>query len=272
MVSRYRVGCTGWGYDDWREGGFYPPGTPASEYLPRYARVFDLTEVDATYYAPPTLAQTARWAEATPKGFTFTVKLSGDITHKAHLRGADDKLDAFLAAMEPLRRAGKLGPLLVQLPASFTRDRDAAALEAFLGCIPPYHRVAVELRHKSWWTRDTYRALEARGAALVWSVNQYAETPPVATSEFVYARFIGDRAITEFNRVQRDKTEEMRAWVERFEEEGRDAREVYIFLNNHFMGFAPVTARLMQEALRLPPADLSAASRSPGQRALGDFD
>lgn len=270
-MTRYRVGCTGWGYDEWREAGFYPPGTPASEYLPRYARVFDLAEVDSTYYAAPTLGQTVRWAEATPKGFTFTMKVPGDITHKANLRPSHEMVDAFLTALDPLRRAGKLGPLLLQLPATFTRDHDARALEDFLAALPATLRIAVELRHRSWWTPATYRLLESRGAALVWSVNHYTETPPVVTADFLYARFIGDRALTRFNGIQRDKTGELRSWRQHFEEEGAAAQEAFVLLNNHFMGFAPITARIMQETLGVPPADLSAAARDAGQRSLGDF-
>lgn len=272
MVRRvkYRVGCTGWGYDDWR-GGFYPPGTPAREYLERYSRVFDLVEVDSSYYRIPRREDVARWAVVTPAGFMFTPKFPSDITHKARLRDAGELLDRYLSALGPLRRTEKLGPLVMQMPASFTRDKDAAALEAFVNLIPREYRLAVELRHKSWWNADTRRVLEDRGAALVWSVNQYAETPPEVTADFVYARFIGDRAITKFDTIQRDLTEEMRVWKKRFENEGKSAHEVLVLLNNHFMGFAPVTAVRMQMILGLEPADITKAARDTGQRGLGDF-
>jgi len=252
-VSRYRIGCTGWGYDEWREAGFYPPGAAAGEFLERYARVFPLAEVDATYYAAPSREQVARWAAATPAGFTFTVKLPGSITHQAALRGAEDAFEAFLRA------------------ANFTRWKDEAALREFLALVPAPYRVAVELRHHGWWRPETYRLLEAHGASLVWSVNQYADTPPVVTADFLYARFIGDRALTRFDGIQRDKTEEMRRWRDRFETEGAAAREVFVLLNNHYMGYAPATAVRMQEVLGLPPADLTAAARDRAQRALGDY-
>lgn len=266
-MARYKLGCTGWGYDEWL-GGFYPKGTPPSDYLRRYARVFSLTEVDSAYYAAPRREQTQRWVDATPDAFEFTLKFPGDITHKAQLRGVQDKVDDFLVALAPLRAAGKLGPLVLQLPHSFRRERDEEALHGFLAQWPRDQRLAVELRHESWWTPATYRALEAAGAALVWSVTEFGRAPPVMTADWGYARLIGDRALTRFDRIQRDETDEMRYWKERFEDEGRVAREFYVLVNNHLMGFAPGTAARLAEILGMPAPDLGAALRPGGQQSL----
>lgn len=269
-APRYTIGCTGWGYDDWK-GGFYPRGTPPGEYLQRYARVFRATEVDSSYYAAPARSVVARWAATTPPGFTFSMKLPGSITHEAKLRGVDRAVEFLLEAVDPLRRASKLGPLVAQMPASFTRGRDEEALLAFLRDWPKEYRLAVELRDPSWWHDATYRALSEANAALVWNYTQYGRAPPVATADFLYARLIGDRALTKFDRVQRDHTDEMRFWRQRFENEGRHVAERIVMLNNHLMGHAPVTALRMHEVLGLPLPDLAAASRDAGQRSLGDL-
>lgn len=269
-MSRYLLGCTGWGYEDWR-GGFYPPGTPAGDFLRRYSRVFRITEVDSAYYQAPSREQVARWAEATPDEFLFTVKFPGDVTHKAALRGVEGQVDSFLASLAPLKVRGKLGPLLLQLPASFRRDKDAGALEAFLQELPADVDVAVELRHRSWWVPETYKLLESRGAALVWSVTEYGRTPPVVTADWLYLRLIGDRALTKFDRVQRDHTDEMRHWAARLQDEGAGAMRVYAFANNHFIGFAPGAVIRFAELLDVPKPDLSAAMRPLGQSSLGDL-
>ena len=59
-------------------------------------------------------------------------------------------IDAFKGGIEPLAAAGKLGPLLIQFPASFQRTQEAIdyvqwLLTAFAG-----YQLAVELRHRSW--------------------------------------------------------------------------------------------------------------------------
>ena len=261
------MGCTGWGYDDWR-GGFYPQGAQPVDYLERYARVFDLTEVDSSFYQAPTPQQTARWAFVTPPGFTFALKFPRAITHEARLRDVRDKTDAFLAALAPLRTAGKLGPLVLQFPASFAREPNAKALDDFLSWFPRDYALCVELRHESWWVPDTYRALSAANATLVWSYTESGRTPPVLTTDHVYARLIGDRAITKYDRVQRDATPEMRYWRERFEDEGRSARDAMVLVNNQLMGFAPGAAALMMQTLGLPKPDLTLAQRDAGQQSL----
>ncbi|HVL48336.1 MAG TPA: DUF72 domain-containing protein [Candidatus Thermoplasmatota archaeon] len=270
MTRRLRIGCSGWGYDDWL-GVFYASGTPAGEYLERYARVFDVVEVDSSYYRMPTLEQTERWARATPPGFTFALKFPGEITHEAKLENVEGAVAAFLRVLEPLRRAGKLGPLLAQLPASFRAEKGRKALEAFLPLVPRDQPLAVELRHASWWTDETYKALEAAGAALAWSVNADAPTPPVATADFLYVRFIGDRELTRFDRIQRDGSKAMEEMRERIAEEGRRAGHVFLFANNHYMGFGPGTAARLAEVLGEPAIDLAPAARPKGQRGLGDF-
>lgn len=270
MPPRYRVGCTGWGYDDWR-GPFYPARTPPGEYLARYGRVFDLVEVDSSFYRTPSAEMTERWSRDTPPGFVFTMKLPGELTHEARLRGVEEPLYRFLEATEPLRRARKLGPFVLQLPPSFTRSEGAEPLEAFLEQWPRGERLAVELRHGSWWTDETYAVMRAHGASLVWNVHPATRPPPVVTADFLYVRLIGDRELAKFDRIQRDLRPEMVAMKERLEKEGMTAREIFLLVNNHFMGFAPATAVMLQEILGLPRADLSGATRDTGQRALGEF-
>jgi uncharacterized protein YecE (DUF72 family) len=269
-VDRYRVGCTGWGYDDWR-GPFYPDGAEPGEYLSRYARVFDLTEVDSSFYRAPSAFLARRWAAQTPREFTFALKIPQEITHRPKDPFAGELLATFLANLEPIRTAGKLGPLVAQFPPSFRRDTGAARLGEILSAIPEQYRLAVELRHASWWADPTWSLLEGRRAALIWSVYPGVHPPYRVTSDFLYARFVGDRALTEFNRIQRDGRPEMEEMKRHFEEEGLSARDVFVLLNNHFMGFGPGTASLVQEVLGVPKADLGRAAREPGQQDLSRF-
>src|SRR3712207_2969845 len=67
------------GTSSWADPGFveewYPPGLPARDRLPYYAERFDAVEVNSTFYAVPDTGTVRRWAEVTPEGFTFDVKL-----------------------------------------------------------------------------------------------------------------------------------------------------------------------------------------------------
>ena len=266
-MTRYWVGCSGWSYDDWR-GPFYPEGTAAGEYLGRYSRVFDVVEVDSSFYRPPTPFLIRRWARETPAGFRFTLKIPRDVTHHPTSE-SPEILARFLESLRPLADAGKLGPLVAQYPPSFHREPGLPRLTELLSAVPSSFPLAVELRHRSWWTTETLRLLADRKAALVWSVYPGVLPPYVATSDFLYARFVGDRAIEKFDRIQRDRRSDMEAMARHFKEEGASALEVYALVNNHFMGFGPGSAQVLREVLGLPPLDLTAAQRAPGQSVLG---
>lgn len=264
------MGCTGWGYDDWK-GPFYPSDCPPSEYLGRYARVFDLTEVDSSFYRAPPAPMTERWVRSTPPGFTFAMKLPRELTHRPGEESLESTVDRFLAGIAPLRRARRLGPLVAQFPPSFRREKGLERFARLLAAIPSDLPLAVELRNDSWFVPATFHELESRPAALVWSVVPGARAPPVLTADFAYVRFVGDRALTRFDSIQRDGREEMLRMRRQLEEAGRTAREIFVLLNNHYMGFGPGTAVVAQEVLGLPTSDLTAARRTAGQATLGAF-
>ena len=93
--------------------------------------------------------------------------------------------------------------------------------------------------------------------------------PAWTTGDFAYARFVGDRALTRFDRIQRDRTADVERMKARFDDEGRDADPVYAYANNHFMGYGPGTVAAVAAVLGEPAPDLGAAARGPGQQTLG---
>jgi len=266
-VGRYWIGCSGWAYDDW-VGPFYPAGIAPGDFLTCYSRVFRVVEVDSSFYRAPSPFLVRRWAERTPDGFRFALKVPREVTHGSSPTAIHDVLDPFLSNLEPLRSRRKLGPVVLQFPPSFRAGNGRARLDLLLDAVPREYALAVELRHPSWWTDSTRSLLERRGAALVWSVVPETRPPPWATGDFLYARFIGDRALTRFDRIQRDSRPEIVAMKKHFEDEGRAVDSVFAFANNHFMGFGPGTAAVVAEVLGEPPLDLAAAGRAPGQSRL----
>ena len=266
-MDRYWLGCSGWAYDDW-VGPFYPSGTPPGDFLERYARVFRTVEVDSSFYRAPTTFLVRRWAERTPESFRFALKVPREVTHEADVRKGSTALDAFLVSLAPLRLVGKLGPVVLQFPASFRAPSGVEKLERLLGAIPVEYSVAVELRHGSWWVPSTRRLLEERGAALVWSIVPGTEPPAWVTADFGYARLVGDRALTRFDRIQRDRRPDLERMRARLVDEARSVGAIYGYANNHFMGFGPATVVALAETLGTVIPDLSAAGRAPGQRTL----
>jgi uncharacterized protein YecE (DUF72 family) len=126
-----RIGCSGWSYEHWR-GVLYPRSGSTSRWLELYAQSFDTVEINASFYRLPNVKTVARWASVVPDEFLFAVKASRYLTHVRRLRDIADGVKRLGERIEPLRSAGKLGPILWQLPPNFTRDdaRLESALEA----------------------------------------------------------------------------------------------------------------------------------------------
>lgn len=251
MSAVVRIGTQGWAYDDWK-GVFYPPGAKQEDRLPFYAGVFDTVELDTTFYHAPRATIARSWARHAPEGFKFAAKVPRAITHEARLRGAGERLDAFARAMEPL--GDKLGPLLVQLPAEFTRDDGTLRdLDAFLAGASEGLAVAVEFRHASWHEPAVMDVLRRRRAALAWT--EWRELPPVreVTADFLYLRWLGDRReIDRYDRVQVDRSASFAAWQADLERVLGEVREVYGYFNNHWAGHSPASANEMKRRLGLP--------------------
>jgi len=254
MSAAVHLGTQGWSYDDWKDV-FYPPGSKQEDRLPFYASVFDTVELDTTFYHAPRGTIARSWARHTPDHFRFSAKVPRALTHDARLRRAGPMLAEFARAMEPLGE--KLGPLLVQLPAEFTRDDDnAAELRRFLGDAPDGLQLAVEFRHASWHEEPTWELLRRHGVAVAWT--EWRDLPRVreVTSDFLYLRWLGDRReIARYDRVQIDRETSFADWQPALERVLPEVREVFGYFNNHWAGHSPASANEMKQRLGLASVD-----------------
>ena len=123
----------------------------------------------------------ANWLSAVPDGFRFSFKAPERITHRSRLRGCDSAVESFVSALEPARAAGKLGPLLFQLPPNFKADNDRLveflSASALQGESAP--KIAFEFRHASWFTEETYEVLRKHNVALCIADSEDLQTPEV---------------------------------------------------------------------------------------------
>ncbi len=239
-MQRVRIGCSGWSYDDWR-GGLYPEGLPHRRWLERYAEVFDTVEINATFYRLPKRETVANWVEQVPGDFLFAVKASRYLTHMKRLRDIADGVARFWEPLEPLRRGHRLGPVLWQLPADFERDEDLLA--GALGAMPPA-RHCFEFRHPSWFTGDVRALLAEHGASLAIGDDKRRPLPDAAPAgEIAYLRLhYGSRG-----RDGNYSSAELERWRRRVAA-WRSRREVFVYLNNDWRGFAPANARELSGA------------------------
>ena len=191
------VGTASWTDPEFIRAGWYPPEVKndAAGRLRYYAEHFPMVEVNATFYALPSLRTVENWAARTPDAFRFVVKahqvISGHRSDPSRLPGPlrtlpfaadargriarpsrelrDAAIDTLLEALGPM--GDKLEAILLQLPPSVASgDAQRAEVARIISRMAPV-RVAVEFRHRSWVTgaarEVTMAMLAERDAAYV---------------------------------------------------------------------------------------------------------
>jgi uncharacterized protein YecE (DUF72 family) len=248
-----RIGCSGWNYQHWRNGVFYPPRLPPRRWLEYYAQHFDTVEVNATFYRLPKEQVVANWVLESPPGFLFAVKMSRYVTHVKRLRDLPPSLDLFYSRIRPLVRSPKLGPVLWQLPANFHRDdeRLATALDAL-----PTGRHCFEFRHESWFADEVYELLCRHDVALVIgdTPERWFQTHEL-TADWTFVRFHHGTRGRRSNYSER----ELEEWARRIETWARRV-DVYAYFNNDRNGYAVRNGLWLKNRLGLSNQVLGRAS------------
>jgi uncharacterized protein YecE (DUF72 family) len=183
-VGRLYCGTSGFAYATWKPD-FYPAKLPSKRFLEHYGQRLNAVEINYTFRRLPSVSTLESWVNATPKGFVFPIKAHMRITHILRLKPSEFT-EVFFRAIDPLRTAGRLGPVLIQLPPAMKSD--TALLGDFLAPLPTDLRYVFEFRHASWLADPVYELLKKHNAALCLAESERLVVPEVFTADFVYSR------------------------------------------------------------------------------------
>lgn len=280
------------GTASWMDPGFvahwYPADLPAKDRLRWYAEHFNLVEVNSTFYRVPEARAVTAWCEQTPPGFIFDVKLHRflsrhstgpellppEIRSKAVLKGKRVQITPglekevarrFLKGIEPLKTAGKLGALLLQLSPGFgPRHNGLEELEHIIELFHGY-RLAFELRNRGWVTPEHLAETKAffKRHRVAFVMVDAPEDPHftimanidlVTTPRLAYLRahgrnapaYIRERTVA--GRFDYDyPKEELKEIADRAFQAAEKAREVHVVYNNNKADYAPRAAAAFQK-------------------------
>jgi uncharacterized protein YecE (DUF72 family) len=295
-MGQVQVGTASWTDRTLLESGWYPPEADTPEKRLRYyARQFGLVEVDATYYALPAEQTAAAWVARTPAGFIFDVKafslftqhptrvaaLPKDLRPAAEKTGkdrvylkdldpavVDEAWQRFLAALEPLHQAGKLGAILLQFPPWFpiSRTRKEYILACAQRAAP--RRVCVEFRNHTWMTPDNQRetldflaAHQLPYVCVDMPQGHRDSIPPVlaaTTSDLAVVRLHGHSQKWESKDIHerfgyRYTEGELNEWAPRIAGLADDTQETHVLFNNCYRDYAQTNARQLAGLLKATP-------------------
>lgn len=184
-----RVGIGGWSYDPWRKT-FYPASVSKKEELEYASRHVTAIEINSTFYRLQTPEVFAKWRDATPQDFQFSVKAPRFVAQRRVLGDAGPHITRFLGS-GVTELGSKLGPILWQLDPSHAFEHDD--LQRFLDLLPTAVgtmslRHALEVRHESFADPAFLRLARERNVTVVLEDDENYPGFADATGDFVYAR------------------------------------------------------------------------------------
>ncbi len=248
------LGTCSWSTRDWI-GKIYGADTKASDYIQEYAQHFDSVEVDSTFYGTPRRSTVEGWRDRTSPDFIFAAKAPQVITHEKFLDKCERDLAEFLDIMEVL--GPRLGPVVFQFPyyakkRQVTQDDYLRRLEPFLKQLPDRHRHwVVEVRNKTWINRRLTDLLAEHKVTLAlidhpWMhrPGQLARIDGIATGDFAYIRWLGDRyaiekITTTWGEHVLDRRADLEQWVPVVQKLLALGKPVFGYVNSHYSGYAP---------------------------------
>lgn len=231
------IGLSGYSYKPWQgEGRFYPADLKAKDFFQFYSQRYRAVEMDGTWYRMPSTDMVAKWA-AVEGEFVFCPKMHRDVTHRARMKeSGNDAAKFFLGRLRPGLEAGKVGPVLVQLPPNLKAD--LPRMQAFLEMLPRQTsalaceggdaaiRYAVEYRNETWHTNEVEELLREHGVAWVASDTDDADAQRRDTAPHAYIRL---------RKTEYDE-QALSEWAAYFRKLREGGKEVFVFCKHEDEG------------------------------------
>jgi uncharacterized protein YecE (DUF72 family) len=236
MAGMLFAGTSGFAYDEWKHGVFYPEGVRNDRMLEYYASVMNSVEINYTFRHFPAEATLAAWRDRTPAGFRFALKAPMRITHTRRLAGVKGEVETFR------RRTGvmgeHLGPVIFKIPAEL--EYDEQLFTGFLDVLPPGMAAAMEFHNPTW--EAATGLLDDRGVAVSMTDTDDA---PVAED----AAPVGPFAYLRLRRTAYSD-DELRRWAGRVSALLEGGRDVYCYFRHEDTGTGPRWAVRLDELIR----------------------
>ncbi len=279
-----RIGTCSWKFPSWQ--GLVYSAAEGIDYLEEYAQKYDTVEIDQWFWSLfpggirlPRTADVRAYRQAVPDTFRFTVKVPNSVTLTHFYKKEKDEelapnpdffsvqlFQEFLELLEPIRPL--LGPLMFQFEYLNKQKMPSQArweslFEAFLNRIPSSYPYAVEIRNPNYLNAAYFQFLNRHHLAPVLLEGYYM--PPVVQVYEKWRPLLLEQktAVIRLHGPDREGMEETtgKRWDKRVAPKDQDLAaiadmvkdllaqdvDVYVNVNNHYEGSAPLTIKRIEE-------------------------
>lgn len=263
MTTKYYIGTAGWSYKDWVPN-FYPKNQSGGfDWLQFYSHYFNCVEVNSTYYTYISPKIVEGWIKKVDNAdeFIFHIKLHQDFTHKRKFD--EQNIKAVRHNMDLLRKAERLGGLLIQFPYSFAFDGSSVQHIQKIKDIFSDISCFVEVRHSSWRNNRALEFFKQNDLTLCTidqpQIGQAIPFEPIITNDKAYIRFHGrnveawKKSLSNFGKEQTYEEQNLRysylyspgelvEIAQKIKSIESKVKEVNVIMNNHPKGDAVANA------------------------------
>lgn len=263
MSIKYYIGTAGWSYKDWIPN-FYPKNQSGGfDWLQFYSHYFNCVEVNSTYYTYISPKIVEGWIKKVKNAdeFIFHIKLHQDFTHKRKFDEQNIKTVRY--NLDLLRKAERLGGLLIQFPYSFSFD--GASVQHIQKIKDIFSDIScfIELRHSSWRNNRALEFFSQNDLTLCTidqpQIGQAIPFEPIVTNDKAYIRFHGrnveawKKSLSNFGREQTYEEQSSRynylyspgelvEIAQKIKSIESKVKEINVIMNNHPKGDAVANA------------------------------
>lgn len=286
-TTQLRIGTCSWRFPSWH--GLVYPAAKDIDYLESYAKRYNTVEIDRWFWSLfggesiglPQPVDVEAYRRAVPDDFVFTVKAPNSVTltHFYKQMKSEPLVEnphflspslfrSFVARLDPL--GDTLGPVMFQFEylnkqKMASQSRFLELFSAFTAQLPNGYRYGLELRNAKYLNQSLFEFLLQEHLSPVLLEGYWM--PPVTEvyeewrslieqQKTVVIRLLGrDRKGIEkqtekrWNRIVAPKDKELTAIVEMVENLLAASVTVYLNVNNHYEGSAPLTIERINRML-----------------------
>lgn len=284
-MAELRIGTCGWKYDSWR--GVVYSGEPKINYLKEYSKHFSTVEIDQWFWSLhginkvvlPKHEVVRSFKSSVAKDFKFTIKIPNSIslTHlfqtekpevlipNAHFLSVD-LLNEFINIIKIMKE--NLGPLIFQFEYLNTEKMKSqfefqGLMREFVKQFPEGYNFTIEIRNPNYLNDDYFQFIREHKLGHVFLQGLFM--PPIYDTYKKFKDYIKNFAVIrlkgqdkkgietrtggEWNKIVDEKDDELRKVVEMITELLERNVDVYLNVNNHYEGSAPLTIQKIQKLL-----------------------
>ncbi len=280
-----RIGTCSWKYDSWKSIVY--PEKKNFNYLEEYSKHFNTVEVDQWFWSLfdsgkillPKESDVKNYTDSVPDDFKFTIKIPNSITLTHYYNKSkstalkpnqfflsSELFEKFLTSIKPMK--SKIGVLMFQFEylnklkmSRLTEFIDR--FEGFKDSLDKKYKYGIELRNPNYLKKPFFEFLERNKLVMVFLHGYYM--PPIWNVFNEFKEYVNDTVVIRLHGPDRSGIEEKTGgiWNEIIEPKDDELDkiseivnylnskkvDVYVNVNNHYEGSAPLTIKKLRNKL-----------------------